>query len=322
MFDERAHQSLHSVLNKEIYMDDGMKFDYHSIDSDGRSCGSEVLKLSSTGQIQNSSPRHSKKTRTWLLPNFNLPGDDSHIGQNLKIQLQITSAQRSAGSSATKVFKSSLALSSSSIDSYVPRLEPGSAQKNLLVDEMSSDRLRKVSQKLFGHQTVITDEQWLRHHILLGLQNSDKWKKNLTLKEFSMPNENEGVEVSSATEDLLKAPSPFSSVFNFKRKQRVQRVKKKRNACCESFKNFSFALERKSECGWRKSEICRMHPKDDASKWQHSRQGSRVPLQAGNEHFRGCTEIPLDLPFEGITTRNEVSNRCGEKKINFPLIVL
>nr|GMD14253.1 uncharacterized protein LOC109173627 isoform X1 [Ipomoea batatas] len=227
MFDERAHQSLHSVLNKEIYMDDDTKFDNQ--------------KLSSTQQIENSSPCHFKKTRTWLLPNFNPPDDNSHIGQNMKIQLQITSAKRSARSSATRVFKSSLALSSSSEDSYVPRLEATYSQNNLRVDEMSSDKLRKVFQKLFGRQTIITDEQWLRHHISLGLQKSDKWKNNLTLEEFSIPNENKGVEVSSATKDLLKAPSPFSGVFSFKRKKRVQRVKKKQNnACCESFRNTFF----------------------------------------------------------------------------------
>ncbi|XP_019178438.1 PREDICTED: uncharacterized protein LOC109173627 isoform X2 [Ipomoea nil] len=247
MFDER----LHSVLNKEIYT----KFDKQ--------------KLSSTREIEN-----SKKTRTWLLPNFDLPGDNSHIGQNMKIQLQITSAQRSA----TRVFKSSLELSSS--------------QNNLRVDEMSSDKLRK---KLFGHQTIITDEHWLRHHISLGLQKSDKWKKNSSLKEFSIPNENKRVEVSSATEDLLKAPTPFSGVFSFKRKQRVQRVKKKKgnSAFCESLKNFF------SECGRKKPEIRKKHTKDNVL---HDREGS-------NEHFRACTEVPR----EDTITRNEGHDHSSKR---------
>ncbi|OIT30223.1 hypothetical protein A4A49_14005 [Nicotiana attenuata] len=100
-------------------------------------------------------------------------------------------------------------------------------------DDMSTDKLLEVFSKMFGHQTSVTDEEWMKHHITFGSQNQGM---NCSLDS----RENEGVKVSSASrEELLKASTAFASVFNFRKKPRVQHVKRREHIQWNSFKCLS-----------------------------------------------------------------------------------
>ncbi|XP_075093394.1 uncharacterized protein LOC107805264 [Nicotiana tabacum] len=108
---------------------------------------------------------------------------------------------------------------------------------------MSTDRLLEVFSKMFGHQTSVTNKQWLNHHITFGLQNQDM-KCSLVLSE------NEGSKVLSpaSREELLKASTAFASVFNFRKKPRVQHVKRREHIQWNSFKCLSEAQVDSSGC--------------------------------------------------------------------------
>ncbi|XP_016456927.1 uncharacterized protein LOC107780842 [Nicotiana tabacum] len=106
----------------------------------------------------------------------------------------------------------------------------------LQFDDMSSDKLLEVFRKMFGHQTSVTDKQWLKHHITFGLQNQD-------MKCSLVSSEIEGAKVlpPESREELLKASTAFASVFNFRKKPRVQHVKRREHIQWNSFKCLSEA---------------------------------------------------------------------------------
>ncbi|CAH9072324.1 unnamed protein product, partial [Cuscuta epithymum] len=122
-------------------------------------------------------------------------------------------------------------------------------------------------------------------------------------------NENIGVVISpTADEDLLRASTPYSSIFKFKRKQRVKRVNMKRKVSTfDSFQSLCFMLGRNSELDMRKSEISKLLPKGNIL-----HDGWSKPKAFRNNHFRSCNRIPLHLHcVEDESIRVE-----GHKRVN------
>ncbi|MCD7446692.1 hypothetical protein HAX54_014463 [Datura stramonium] len=110
-------------------------------------------------------------------------------------------------------------------------------------DDMSTDKLLKVFRNMFGHQTSVTDKQCLKPNIIFGLQNQEISDKNFCFLKSSLDSsENQGAKVPPAgCENLLTASTAFASIFNFRRKPRVQQVKRREHIQWNSFKCLSSA---------------------------------------------------------------------------------
>ncbi|KAF5937703.1 hypothetical protein HYC85_025209 [Camellia sinensis] len=130
----------------------------------------------------------------------------------------------------------------------IPVLQ-GTCQDSSLLDKMTIDELHEAFRNMFGRETTVTDEQWLKRHLSFGLQNL-----------LGPSNENEGKMISS-TSDLCsrRVSSPFTAVFNFKRKPRVQHVKRERHDNHVSLKAISSEVRKAvlsfSELGEKQSVL-------------------------------------------------------------------
>ncbi|CAK9165981.1 unnamed protein product, partial [Ilex paraguariensis] len=126
----------------------------------------------------------------------------------------------------------------------IPALEVTSDQNTLLLNKMASDELHEAFGDMVGHETAVTDKQWLKHRISFGLQNLEELDNSLRLSESQETSNEDKREIGFSTSDesSLRASSAFTDVFNFKTKPRVRHVKKKRDTGSESVMNFASEL--------------------------------------------------------------------------------
>ncbi|KAJ8543954.1 hypothetical protein K7X08_025572 [Anisodus acutangulus] len=116
--------------------------------------------------------------------------------------------------------------------------------------------------------------------------------KNFIFPKCSLDGENERAKVPPAScENLLTASTAFASIFNFRRKPRVQRVKRREHIQWNSFK-------------WDSKELAEENVKCDGTKLGISEQryyrGAKVSSQGlgkGNSQV-GCVQLPPRLPIE------------------------
>ncbi|KAM3302873.1 hypothetical protein P3S67_013903 [Capsicum chacoense] len=108
-------------------------------------------------------------------------------------------------------------------------------------DCMSTDKLLKVFREMLGHQTPVSDNQWLKSHMTAGLENQEISDKNFSFPKLSLDSsENQGVKVPPAScQNLLTISTAFASIFTFRRKPRVQHVKRRGRIQWNSFKSLS-----------------------------------------------------------------------------------
>ncbi|KAL6979360.1 hypothetical protein U1Q18_021025 [Sarracenia purpurea var. burkii] len=95
-----------------------------------------------------------------------------------------------------------------------------------LLDKMTIDELHETFRNMFGCETTAMDKQWLKRHLTFGLKN------------MLVPgNENQGRKISQRSDQCYRSMStPFTGVFNFKRKPRAQHVNRERHDNRDSLK--------------------------------------------------------------------------------------
>ncbi|CAN4119291.1 unnamed protein product [Withania somnifera] len=198
-------------------------------------------------------------------------------------------------------------------------------------DDMSTDKLLKVFREMFGHQTSVADKQWLKPHMIFGLENQEMSDKNFSFLTCSLDtSENQGANIPPASyENLLTASTAFASIFTFRRKPRVQHVKRREHIQWNSFKCLSSAvgeIQLDSPDKWDSKESAAENVKCDGVKFGISEQylkgkpsrggfgrryyhrGATVSSQGlvGKRNFQiGLDQIPHGLPVEDQLTRRE-----------------
>ncbi|XP_059291791.1 uncharacterized protein LOC132045252 isoform X2 [Lycium ferocissimum] len=163
------------------------------------------------------------------------------------------------------------------------------------LDDMSTDKLLEVFTKMFGHQISVADKQWLQPHRTFGLQNQEMSDKNFSFPKFSL----------DSSENLLTASTAFASIFNFRRKPRVQHVKRREHIQWNSFKwDSKESAEENVKCDGTKSGISERYLKSKPSRGGFGRRyyhrGVKVSSQGlGKRNSQvGCVQIPPGLPIE------------------------
>ncbi|PHT48606.1 hypothetical protein CQW23_12814 [Capsicum baccatum] len=108
-------------------------------------------------------------------------------------------------------------------------------------DCMSTDKRLMVSREMLGHKTPVADNQWLKPHMIVGLENQEISEKNFSFPKCSLDSsENQGANVPPAScRNLLTVSTAFASIFTFRRKPRVQHVKRREHIQWNSFKCLS-----------------------------------------------------------------------------------
>ncbi|XP_059659435.1 uncharacterized protein LOC132306172 isoform X2 [Cornus florida] len=164
-----------------------------------------------------------------------IPSEESYVG---KLDLENQSAASGGRDCGAEMSE----LSTTSI----PVLEDNWDQNFFLLDKMTINELNGAFRKIFGCETSNTDKQWLKGRILFGLQNLVEMDGGLSLLECHVnSNENEGKMILKARNAcFIRTSSPFTSVFNFKTKPRVQNVKRGRPASCDSSNTFSSEISK------------------------------------------------------------------------------
>lgn len=114
-----------------------------------------------------------------------------------------------------------------------------SCQDSLLLDRMTIDELHEAFRNTFGCETTVADKQWLKHQLSFGLQNPPV-----------SSNVSEGKLISPISDqDSDRVCTSFTGVFNFKKRRRVQHVKRERHDNLSSLKSFS-SEDRKAMFGF------------------------------------------------------------------------
>ncbi|KAA8544089.1 hypothetical protein F0562_021734 [Nyssa sinensis] len=159
-----------------------------------------------------------------------IPSKGSYMG-NLALESQ------SAGSGGRGCVAETSELSAARI----PVLEVACDQNSSLLDKMTVDELHEAFRNMYGRETVVMDKQWLKRHISFGLQNHAELDNCSSLLECHVTsNGTESKMILSTTDECsARASSPFTSVFTFKTKPRVQHVKRERDASIDSLKTLS-----------------------------------------------------------------------------------
>ncbi|CAN4120269.1 unnamed protein product [Withania somnifera] len=174
--------------------------------------------------------------------------------------------------------------------------------------------------KLFD---AIAGNQWMKPHTIFGLENQEMSDKNSSPQKCSLDlRESQGAKIPQASyENLLTATTAFASIFTFRRKLRVQHVKRREHIQWNSFKCLSSAAgeiqidfpdegnskessEENVKCDGMKFAISEQYLKCKPSRGRFGRQyyhrGARVSSQGlGKRNSQvGCDQIPHDLPIE------------------------
>ncbi|KAM3288269.1 hypothetical protein P3S67_021699 [Capsicum chacoense] len=198
------------------------------------------------------------------------------------------------------------------------------------LDCMSTDKLLMVSREMLGHKTPVADNQWLKPHMIVGLENQEISEKNFSFPKCSLDSsENQGANVPPAScRNLLTVSTAFASIFTFRRKPRVQHVKRREHIQWNSFKCLSsVAGEIQLDCPdkWDSKEsaeenvkCCGMKPgiSEECLKCKPSRRGfgrgyyrrgATVTSQGlGKRNFQvGFVQNPRGLPAEDQLIRRE-----------------
>lgn len=166
----------------------------------------------------------------------------------------------------------------------VPVLQT-SYQHSSLHDRMTIDELDEVFRNTFGCQTTVTDEKWLKHQLLFGLQNP-----------LVSSNECERKMISpSSDQDSGRVCTPLAGVFNFKKRRRVQHVKRER----PSLKSSS--------------------AEEGETKFGFSEQGEAENGHLTSKRSRKPTRRYIDESLERKSVRKkrrcQISNTCSSDKI-------
>ncbi|KAF7154305.1 hypothetical protein RHSIM_Rhsim01G0214800 [Rhododendron simsii] len=164
-----------------------------------------------------------------------------------------------------------------------------SGQHSSLLERMTIDELHEAFRNTFGCQTTVTDKQWLKHQLLFGLQNPLVSSK-----------ECEGEMISpTSDQDSGRVCTPFTGVFNFKKRRRVQHVKRERHDNLASLKSSS-SEERKAMFGF--SEL-----------------GEAENRHVTSKRSRKPTQRYIDESLEQNSVRKKrrcrISNTCSNDKI-------
>lgn len=172
--------------------------------------------------------------------------------------------------------------------SPIPVLQT-SSQHSSLLERMTIDELHEAFRNTFGCQTTVSDKQWLKHQLLFGLQNP-----------LVSSNECEGKMISpTSDQDSGRVCTPFTGVFNFKKRRRVQHVKRERHDNLASLKSSS-SEERKAMFGF--SELGEVENRHVTSK------RSRKPT-------RRYIDESLEQNSMRKKRRCRISNTCSSDKI-------
>ncbi|KAK6926751.1 hypothetical protein RJ641_008470 [Dillenia turbinata] len=95
----------------------------------------------------------------------------------------------------------------------VPNLKFACDQNGVFLDKMSSHELREAFRNMFGRETAVTDEKWLKRRISFGLQNFVESKNGLKPMECSYSSkETEGELVAYSNEFSGRASTNFASM--------------------------------------------------------------------------------------------------------------
>ncbi|EEF32959.1 conserved hypothetical protein [Ricinus communis] len=101
-------------------------------------------------------------------------------------------------------------------------------KNSLLLDKMTAQDLRQVFSGMFGRETSVLDKQWLKRHILFGLQNQGEIVNGLNLLDCgktSKADEGETVILSSKSSSRSAPDSTDISDDQFIEKNHVKREK-------------------------------------------------------------------------------------------------
>ncbi|XP_025014930.2 uncharacterized protein LOC8264869 isoform X2 [Ricinus communis] len=101
-------------------------------------------------------------------------------------------------------------------------------KNSLLLDKMTAQDLRQVFSGMFGRETSVLDRQWLKRHILFGLQNQGEIVNGLNLLDCgktSKADEGETVILSSKSSSRSAPDSTDISDDQFIEKNHVKREK-------------------------------------------------------------------------------------------------
>ncbi|XP_057474652.1 uncharacterized protein LOC130762810 isoform X2 [Actinidia eriantha] len=164
-----------------------------------------------------------------------------------------------------------------------------SFQDSSLLDKMTIDELHEAFRNMFGCETAVTDQQWLKSHLSFGLQN------------LLVPSdENEGKMISPVSDQCSRRVfSPSMCVFNFKKKPRVQHVRRERHDNHASLKALS-SDDRKALFGF--SELI-------------EQENALITSKRSRKPPRRYIEESLEQNSRHRKKRHGISNTCSRDKI-------
>ncbi|GFZ12812.1 hypothetical protein Acr_23g0011970 [Actinidia rufa] len=165
-----------------------------------------------------------------------------------------------------------------------------SFQDSSLLDKMTIDELHEAFRNMFGCETAVTDQQWLKSHLSFGLQN------------LLVPSdENEGKMISPVSDQCSRRVfSPSTGVFNFKKKpRRVQHVRRERHENHASLKALS-SDDRRALFGF--SELI-------------EQENALITSKRSRKPPRRYIEESLEQNSRHRKRRHGISNTCSRDKI-------
>lgn len=163
---------------------------------------------------------------------YSVPSKEYCMG-NLNLDQHLNSGLSQCGSKIVELSTSSKLVSEAKCDT-----------NSSLLDKMTTDELHVAFRKVFCRETIVMDREWLKNHILFGLQNLDALDNCLNPLECHVTSYDNKGAVSKINELLLRASSPLTEVFSFKTKPRSRHMRRQRHGKRDYLKTFSVEVSK------------------------------------------------------------------------------